>query len=103
MGFAGVSTLLAPCAVCLCTHEDWDDLTGLSPLEHSWPPFTLEAYEGFCRACARVVRLGRAEYSQVRAVLDNDNRPKGRRGRCLTAALPALGLEAGGRLEPSRL
>ena len=27
-------------------NEDWGDLTGLSPLEHTWPPFTLEAYDG---------------------------------------------------------
>ena len=101
MGFAGVSTRLAPCAVCLCTEEDWDDLVGLSPLEHSWQPFTLEAYEGFCWACERRVRLDAAAYSEVRGLLDNDNRPRGRKGRVLTANVPTLGLEAGDRLEPS--
>ena len=80
MGFAGVSTRLAPCAVCLCTQEDWDDLVGLSPLEHSWPPSTLEAYEGSCRACERRVRLDAAAYSEVRGLLDNDNRPRGAQG-----------------------
>ena len=101
LGFAGVSTKESPCSICCCTQADWDELTGLSALEHGWPPFTLEVFEAHTRPCEKRVRLGPADYSTIRALLEPDNRKQGNRGRCLTKAVPSLGLEAGDRLEPS--
>ena len=100
LGFAAVSTKDSPCSVCCCTQSDWDQLTGLSVLEHGWTPFTLDAFEACTRACEIPLLLSPDDYSTIRGLLEPDNRVQGNRGHCLAQAVPRLALEAGDRLEP---
>ena len=101
MGFAGVTTISAPCACCLCTQDDWDDFEDLSAEAHGWPALDLRAYEAATTACERRVRLDRAGYSDVRRTLDYKIRNKAGQGRVLSEDLPGLGLAKGDILRPS--
>ena len=73
LGFAGVSTREPPCSICCCTLDDWNQLMGLSVLEHGWTPFTLDLFEACTRACEIPLLLSPDDYSTIRGLLEPDS------------------------------
>jgi len=101
LGFPTWSSVSHPCMLCDCSLETAYRLIGASPLGSPWNPRDLAWYFGACARCEIPVVLSDDDYRTVRATLHYDKRKQGSLGRALALELPALGLRAGDRLEPS--
>jgi hypothetical protein len=104
LGFMSWATAATPCMFCEATRDDMFDFRRFSALDSGWPEISCEAYEQHCRA-AEVWAIidNEAQLKAIVAALHFDKRKQGgSAGRALTISFPALGLEAGDRLEPSQ-
>ncbi len=101
LGFASFSTKCFPCIFCKTTEDHEFDVRGLSPVSFPAPLVTQDDYRRACEACEKHVVLDRGARASVAQLLRYDKRERGGRGRVLVVDMPALGLRAGDRLEPS--
>lgn len=93
---------LRPCFFCNVAPDELYQVGELGPLSAPWRVNTAAAYDASCARCeVHVVLPTAAVRDLVCGALRYDKREQGNHGRCLRDALPALGLLAGARLEPS--
>ena len=93
--FPTQASSIRPCYCCNCFSENMHDP------ECPWRINTDEDYDTACSRCEIWVDLTQAMHSTVQGLLFFDKRPQGYQGRALRNGIPALGLEAGDRLEPN--
>ena len=101
LGFPGWNDSLRPCYGCNCSIESMHRIDSLSLIDSPWRANEDDDYFASCAACELVVSVTREQQAELLRLLHYDRRQAGSRGRALTAAMPALGLLAGDRLEPS--
>ena len=102
LGFPAWNDALRPCFKCNASADELHDYAEVSALSLPWRLTRQADYLAACaRAERRVVVSSVAERDALLAALFYDKRSDGASGRCLRAAIPAFGLEAGDRLEPS--
>ena len=89
-----------PCPFCKCDSTNIYNWQGASLLRLPWGRKCSADFEEATRQCEVNVALTDADWKLTRATLMNDWHKDG--GRVLCLPLPALGLEARDRLEPSR-
>ena len=93
---------IRPCYLCSAHGSDQYVAAGHTEEALRWAPNTNADYEACCERCLRKVKVATiADRDRISQRLRYDKRPNGGRGRCLTEKLPAFGLEAGDRLEPT--
>jgi hypothetical protein len=102
LGFASWSTARYPCMFCHAEKTNWHDMRGVSLLMQPWPSTSPEQYEEACGLCEHVRVINSHEHRLIRVSLVANKNKDGPRGRALIRDLPALGLLAGDRLEPSK-
>ena len=88
-----------PCFCCVAQRDDLQSLGDTSPVSSPFPEKTAATYDEACAACERWVYI--PDVRAKAALLGVLEYSKDFRGRAITRALPALGLEMGDRLEPS--
>ena len=102
LGLASWTDAIRPCFKCNASADELHDYAEVSALSLPWRLTRQADYLAACaRAERRVVVSSVAERDALLAALFYDKRSDGASGRCLRAAIPAFGLEAGDRLEPS--
>ena len=90
-----------PCLWCRSDHDTLYLMDGISEGTLPWQENDAAAYEEACRRCEIYVVIATEEQrASVAQELYYDKRTYGSRGRALKAAIPALGLKSGNRLEP---
>ncbi len=92
---------LRPCYYCNSTLEHLYEYEGLSLFETPFRNNEDDDYFTACTRCEQRVVIDRAMHGVLIHRLENDRRPYGNHGRCLSAAVESLGLLLGDRLEPS--
>ena len=102
LGFPNWNSSTRPCLKRNAHPGNMFDFGAASPLSLPWVSTTQADYLAACQRCEVLVTLRNAlQRDQILGVLAYDKRPTGARGRALTAAIPAMGLLVGDRLEPS--
>ena len=92
---------LRPCFGCNVSPSDLYVFEGAGATSFPFRENGNNDYEAACARCEIWVRLDGASHAVVLALLANDTRATGSRGRALTRSIPELQLEVGDRLEPS--
>ena len=101
VGFPSWADGLRPCFCCNASGTDMYLAAGHTEDSLRWLENQEGEYEEACRRCMISVHIpNEAVRDQISEKLRYDKRASGSRGRALTSSLPALGLEAGDRLEP---
>lgn len=100
-GFASHATRSDPCALCTATADTMYDITGYSALGMPSPAKNWSWYQSACGKCELVREVSTTVRDHCLAHLEADRRKDGARGYALRAAVPALHLAKGDRLEPT--
>ena len=85
---------------CAADPETLLQIEGCGPLGLCWRANADADYFAACARCEITVTITAEQHPLIVQPLGYDRRQRGNRGRCLTRPIPALGLEAGDRLEP---
>ena len=103
LGYPTWSSSTHPCPHCFTPASEFHSLRNYSAISMPHARKTMADYDAACAACEHSVEANAGNISVLKATLDYDKRAgtNSARGRALTAALPALGLQAHDRLEPS--
>lgn len=104
LGFPTWASRAAPCLFCNACWSNMYGFRGVSLITSPWTTHSEADYDAECRACE--VRITVATEDDRRRILNDgglfyDNRRSGAHGRALRRNIPALGLLAGDRLDPS--
>ena len=101
-GFPTWQSSYRPCLFCACPPAELYSVRGLSLHDRPWHENDDDDFERACSRCEIRVVVNAHTAREIWSWLDYDRRPNGSHGLCLKRAIPALGLEEGDRLEPSR-
>ena len=103
LGFPTWSAKWNPCLFCKSSHADLGaKLLTCSQISSPWPDKTPADLDEYCSEAELEFKGSLEEWQSVMPLLQYDTRKKGNRGRCLARPVPAMGLLAGDRLEPSK-
>lgn len=102
LGFPTWAHATHPCPFCTCRKSQMFVSDNLSPISFPFPLKTHEGYLEACRAAEHWVLVTEQNRDVLLLILRYDKRDDGSRGRALIQDYPALKLEKGDRLEPSK-
>jgi hypothetical protein len=101
LGFPTWNDGIRPCFACPAFGDNMFETVGHTIGALAWEENADDDYEQACQRCEKRIVLNEENKNLVCSLLRFDKRSAGSKGLALTMAIPALGLEAGDRLEPS--